>query len=87
MIHAKSGDDYFLQQIVAMAFTGTVHSVFKHALNIRSDGNDEIFTLATKAMASVNNSSNSFKRRRIVSPFISTSCVWRFNLTFPASTT
>ena len=50
MIHAKSGDDYFLQQIVATAFTGTVHSVFKHALNIRSDGNDEIFTLATKAM-------------------------------------
>ncbi|MFJ7373644.1 DUF2877 domain-containing protein [Lysinibacillus capsici] len=49
MIHAKSGDDYFLQQIVA-TFKGTVHSVFKHALNIRSDGNDEIFTLATKAM-------------------------------------
>ncbi|WP_342546207.1 DUF2877 domain-containing protein [Lysinibacillus sp. FSL K6-4013] len=49
MIHAKLGDDYFLQQIVA-TFTGTVHSVFKHALNIRSDGNDEIFTLATKAM-------------------------------------
>lgn len=50
MIRAKSGDDYFLQQMVATAFTGTVHSVFKHALNIQSDGNGEIFTLATKAM-------------------------------------
>lgn len=50
MIHAKSGDNYFLQQLVETEFTGTVHSVFKHALNIRSAANDEIFTLATKAM-------------------------------------
>jgi len=50
MIHAKSGDNYFLQQLVDTEFTGTVHSVFKHALNIRSVADGEIFTLATTAM-------------------------------------
>ncbi|MFS0816855.1 DUF2877 domain-containing protein [Lysinibacillus sp. 1P01SD] len=50
MIHAISGDGYFLQQIGASGFTGTVHSVFTHALNIQSEANGEIFTLATKAM-------------------------------------
>ncbi|XRD26291.1 DUF2877 domain-containing protein [Lysinibacillus fusiformis] len=56
MIHAKSGDNYFLQQLVETEFTGTVHSVFRHALNIRSTANDEIFTLATKAMDNAPNS-------------------------------
>lgn len=50
MIHAISGDSYFLQQIAASGFTGTVHSVFTHAVNIQSEVNGEIFTLATKAM-------------------------------------
>jgi len=50
MIHAKSGDNYFLQQLVETEFMGTVHSVFKHALNICSIANGEIFTLATKGM-------------------------------------
>ncbi|MCE4043207.1 DUF2877 domain-containing protein [Lysinibacillus fusiformis] len=56
MIHAKSGDNYFLQQLAETEFTGTVHSVFRHALNIRSTANDEIFTLATKAMDNAPNS-------------------------------
>ncbi len=50
MIRAISGDSYFLQQIAASGFTGTVHSVFTHAVNIQSEVNGEIFTLATKAM-------------------------------------
>ncbi|MGE7908561.1 DUF2877 domain-containing protein [Lysinibacillus xylanilyticus] len=50
MIHAKSGDTYFVQQIVGTLFKGNVHSVFKHALNIRNLENGEIFTLATKEM-------------------------------------
>ncbi|WP_155592858.1 DUF2877 domain-containing protein [Lysinibacillus cavernae] len=50
MIHAISGDSYFLQQIVETKFTGSVHSVFKHALNIQSGVDGEIFTLATQAM-------------------------------------
>ena len=50
MIRAISGDSYFLQQIAASGFTGTVHSVFTHAVNIQSEVNGEIFTLATEAM-------------------------------------
>lgn len=50
MIRAISSDSYFLQQIGASGFTGTVHSVFTHAVNIQSEVNGEIFTLATKAM-------------------------------------
>ncbi|MFF2177507.1 hypothetical protein ACFVT8_13690 [Lysinibacillus sp. NPDC058147] len=50
MIHVKSGDTYFVQQIVGTLFKGNVHSVFKHALNILNLENGEIFTLTTKDM-------------------------------------
>lgn len=50
MIFAKSGDLEFIKKINNSEFAGYIHSIFNKVINIYNTFDDEIYTLACKAM-------------------------------------